>query len=116
MITIPIPPKGPKVTSLLWGTLDERLTTGHENGDIVQWDVKEHQKVNIVSDHGKTISDMQLSPDRKFTFLPSFVVVFWGPCPLLKRFLNTNSNYELILVLLSARFDRSYNEILFQYL
>merc|ERR1712073_12517 len=34
MITIPIPPKGPKVTSLLWGTLDERLITGHENGDI----------------------------------------------------------------------------------
>ena len=116
MITIPIPPKGPKVTSLLWGTLDERLITGHENGDIVQWDVKEHQKVNIVSDHGKTISDMQLSPDRKFTFLPSFVVGFWGPCSLLKRFLNTKSNYELILVLLLARFDRSYYEIWFKYL
>jgi translation initiation factor 3 subunit I len=64
MITIPIPQKGPKVTSLIWGSLDEKLCTGHENGDIVQWDVKEHQKVNIVSDHAKSISDMQLSPDR----------------------------------------------------
>ena len=66
MITIPIPPKGPKVTSLIWGTLDEKLITGHENGDIVQWDVKEHQKVSITSDHMKSISDMQLSPDRKY--------------------------------------------------
>ena len=68
MITIPIPQKGPKVTSLIWGSLDEKLCTGHENGDIVQWDVKEHQKVNIVSDHAKSISDMQLSPDRKLIF------------------------------------------------
>ena len=65
MITIPIPPKGPKVTSLVWGNLDKQLITGHENGDIVQWDLGERQKVHMVSDHGKSISDMQLSPDRK---------------------------------------------------
>ena len=64
MITIPIPAKGPKVTSLVWGDLDKQLITGHENGDIVQWDLGERQKVNMVSDHGKSISDMQLSPDR----------------------------------------------------
>ena len=29
-----------------------------------QWDVKTHQKVNIVSDHAKAISDLQLSADR----------------------------------------------------
>ena len=68
MITIPIPPKGPKVTSLIWGSLDEKLITGHENGDIVQWDVKEGSKVKIVSDHAKSISDMQLSPDGKLIF------------------------------------------------
>ena len=66
MITIPIPPKGPKVTSLVWGSLDKELITGHENGDIVQWDLGERQKVKMVSDHGKSISDMQLSPDRKY--------------------------------------------------
>ena len=63
MITIPIPPKGPKVTSLVWGNLDKELITGHENGDSVQWYLGERQKVKMVSDHGKSISDMQLSPD-----------------------------------------------------
>merc|ERR1712226_821055 len=63
MITIPIPTAGPKVTSLVWGTLDEKLITGHENGDIVSWDVKEAQKDKIVSDHAKSITDMQLSAD-----------------------------------------------------
>jgi len=29
-----------KVTSALWGTLDEYVITGHESGDLVQWDVK----------------------------------------------------------------------------
>ena len=66
MITIPIPTAGPKVTSLVWGTLDEKLITGHENGDIVSWDVKEAQKDKIVSDHAKSITDMQLSADGKF--------------------------------------------------
>ena len=55
-----------QVTSLVWGTLDEQIVTGHDNGDIVQWDVKTHQKVKIVSDHAKSISDMQLSADSKF--------------------------------------------------
>jgi len=63
MITIPIPPSGPKVTSMIWGSLDEKLITGHENGDIVQWNVKEHHKDHIVHEHTKSISDMQLSPD-----------------------------------------------------
>ena len=65
MITIPIPPSGPKVTSMIWGSLDEKLITGHENGDIVQWNVKEHHKDHIVHEHTKSISDMQLSPDGK---------------------------------------------------
>jgi hypothetical protein len=29
-----------KVTSGLWGTLDEFIVTGHENGELVQWDIK----------------------------------------------------------------------------
>ena len=29
-----------KVTSALWGTLDQYIITGHENGELVQWDVK----------------------------------------------------------------------------
>lgn len=69
VMTIPIPTAGPKVTAAIWGTLDEQLITGHDNGDIVQWDIKTHQKVKIVSDHMKSISDLQLSADRKS---PSF--------------------------------------------
>ncbi len=67
-MSIPIPVKGPKVTSLIWGTHDEYLITGHDNGDIVQWDVKEHNKVKIVTDHQKAISDMQLNADGKSNY------------------------------------------------
>ena len=31
-----------------------------------QWDVKTHQKVKISSEHQKSISDLQLSSDRKY--------------------------------------------------
>lgn len=29
-----------KVTSMVWGILDETLITGHEAGDIIQWDLR----------------------------------------------------------------------------
>ena len=29
-----------KATSGLWGTLDEFIVTGHDNGELVQWDIK----------------------------------------------------------------------------
>ena len=77
MITIPIPPSGPKVTSMIWGSLDEKLITGHENGDIVQWNVKEHHKDHIVHEHTKSISDMQLSPDGK-KFAVAFKIHAWN--------------------------------------
>lgn len=35
-----IPSHESRVSSLLWGTLDEVLLTGHENGEIIQWDLK----------------------------------------------------------------------------
>ena len=37
-LTIPI--DGPKVTAALWGPLDQYIITGHENGDLCQWDTK----------------------------------------------------------------------------
>ena len=39
-MNLPIPKNGPKVTSLLWNALDTQIVTGHENGDIVQWDAR----------------------------------------------------------------------------
>lgn len=29
-----------KVTSLIWGTLDKTIITGHEDGAITQWDLR----------------------------------------------------------------------------
>ena len=52
-----------QVTSAVWSGLDDLLLTGHDNGDLVQWDVKTGKKLKMSSDHGKTITDMQLSKD-----------------------------------------------------
>lgn len=35
-----IPIEGPKVSAALWGPLDQYIITGHENGDLCQWDTK----------------------------------------------------------------------------
>lgn len=35
-----IPIKSGRVSSILWDNLDEHIITGHENGDIIKWDVK----------------------------------------------------------------------------
>jgi translation initiation factor 3 subunit I len=40
ILRIPIPVTGPKVTSMLWGTLDKSIITGHENGELTQWDLR----------------------------------------------------------------------------
>ncbi|PFX20958.1 Eukaryotic translation initiation factor 3 subunit I [Stylophora pistillata] len=37
---------GPKVTAALWGPLDQYIITGHENGDLCQWDTKFFLSVN----------------------------------------------------------------------
>lgn len=62
---IPIPANGPKVSSMIWSGLDSYLLTGHDNGDLVQWDVKAQNKLKVVSVHGKSIADIQSSRDEK---------------------------------------------------
>jgi len=37
-----------KATSGLWGTLDEFIVTGHDNGELVQWDIKVEKFVCFV--------------------------------------------------------------------
>ena len=29
-----------KITAAVWGPLDEVILTGHDNGDLCQWDIK----------------------------------------------------------------------------
>nr|ACO15193.1 Eukaryotic translation initiation factor 3 subunit I [Caligus clemensi] len=53
---------GPKITSLLW-FMDNMIITGHDNGNIVQWDVRMNKKLQLSEDHSKTITDIQPSAD-----------------------------------------------------
>lgn len=66
IVRIPIT-TGPKVTSMLWGPLDEYLVTGHDTGEVVQWDLRagkmEGKKTIIANEHNGAINDMQLSKD-----------------------------------------------------
>lgn len=52
-----------KITSMLWGALDETVITGHENGSIRIWDLRTAKELNSVNDHTGVINDMQLSAD-----------------------------------------------------
>jgi len=63
IMKIPIPPGGPKVSSMIWSGFDENLITGHENGDLVQWDIKTQKKIKLVAEHKTLISDIQSSKD-----------------------------------------------------
>ena len=43
---VPVPKA--KVTSAVWGHLDDMLITGHESGDLIQWDVSvSHQSLRL---------------------------------------------------------------------
>lgn len=61
ILRIPVP--GTRVSALLWGTLDEMLITGHENGEIVQWDLKTGKQLHSIKEHSGLINDMQMSKD-----------------------------------------------------
>lgn len=52
-----------KVTSAIWGPIDETIVTGHENGDLMQWDIKSGDPLRIVSEHSKQINDIQTNKD-----------------------------------------------------
>ena len=46
---VAIPSGGPKVTSMIWSGLDDLLLTGHDTGDLVQWDVKTQKKLKLTT-------------------------------------------------------------------
>lgn len=61
-MTIPMPKA--KATAGLWGPLEEIIITGHENGDISQWDIRCGDRSNFASEHTKQINDIQTSRDQ----------------------------------------------------
>ncbi|XP_075153706.1 eukaryotic translation initiation factor 3 subunit i [Haematobia irritans] len=58
-----IPMLQSKITSMLWGPLDETIITGHDNGQISIWDIRKGREVNSVNDHSAGINDMQMYKD-----------------------------------------------------
>lgn len=58
-----IPMLQSKITSMLWGALDETIITGHENGQISLWDIRNGKEINSVNDHTAGINDMQMNKD-----------------------------------------------------
>lgn len=58
-----IPVDGSKVTSILWGPLDETIISGHEDGKITMWDLKMGKEVHSVHDHAASINDLQFNKD-----------------------------------------------------
>lgn len=52
-----------KITSALWGPLDEVILTGHENGALAQWDIRAGDMTRQVLDHNKQINDIQANRD-----------------------------------------------------
>uniref|UniRef100_T1IKC0 Eukaryotic translation initiation factor 3 subunit I n=1 Tax=Strigamia maritima TaxID=126957 RepID=T1IKC0_STRMM len=53
-----------KVTSCMWGPVDEYFITGHENGEIAQFDLKTSEKMKSVREHSLAINDLQFNKDQ----------------------------------------------------
>lgn len=54
-----------KPTSSLWGPLDDSLITGHDNGMVSKWDLRNTgDKLHEVATHKATIMDMQYNVDQ----------------------------------------------------
>ena len=47
---------------------------GHENGDVVQWDIKTQKKLSLKSVHQKDVKDMQTSADGTMLITSSKVI------------------------------------------
>lgn len=58
-----IPIGDSKITSMLWGNLDTQVITGHENGTLSIFDLRNGKELNSVKDHAGVINDMQMSKD-----------------------------------------------------
>ncbi|CAG9856199.1 unnamed protein product [Phyllotreta striolata] len=59
-----IPISGPRISSILWDSLDEGIITGHENGELIAWDLKSGKQINRVKDHDGLVNDMQWNKNR----------------------------------------------------
>ncbi len=84
ILTIPI--EGPKVTAALWGPLDQYIITGHENGDLCQWDTKVRLKLIFNNTVESLHTDTSLIRPPPYYNLPTKFSYF-----LQKNLYNTDS-------------------------
>jgi len=59
-----IPISGPKISSILFDNLEDSIITGHENGELITWDLKTGKQLNNVREHEELINDMQWNKDQ----------------------------------------------------
>lgn len=53
-----------KITSAVWGPVDETIITGHEKGDIIKWDAKTGKELRRTREHKLPVNDIQLNKDQ----------------------------------------------------
>jgi len=63
VLRIPVDNSTSKITAAIWGPCDEFILTGHENGEINQYDFKSGERLKGCKDHTKQINDIQAYKD-----------------------------------------------------
>jgi len=61
-----LPTSEAKITSAIWAGLDDIILTGHENGELRQYEMKTGDMLRSTKGHNKQINDIQLSKDGMF--------------------------------------------------
>jgi len=56
--------KESKVLRMIWGTVEDYIITGHESGQLTQWDWETGETLEVNCDHEHVIKDLKLSKDR----------------------------------------------------
>jgi len=68
-LTIPVHES--KVTSAIWGPLDECIMTGHDDGVITKWCAKTGEKLKSIKPHSNKVNDLQKSSDEQMIITAS---------------------------------------------
>jgi translation initiation factor 3 subunit I len=55
--------KYPKITSSIWGTLEDTIITGHEGGEIMLWNMRKKSFEKRIRPHQKQVMDLQKDKD-----------------------------------------------------
>lgn len=65
--------KHPKVTSSIWGQLEDTIITGHESGELMLWDLrnKSSEPAHKTRPHNKQIMDLQKDRDSSMVISAS---------------------------------------------